>query len=623
MCGILGTINVPFDQGGLDRIRHRGPDGSGISQAPVGSHLLTLGHRRLSILDLSPAGHQPMWTRSRRHAIVFNGEIYNHRELRAELDYHDYRGHSDTETILNFLAARGVRSAERFNGIFAFALADFDARKLYLARDGFGVKPVYYRAAGRTLVFSSELRGIRQFFDDPLNVDSLAELLRLRYLPAPDTLFENIRKLRPGHIAEVDLAGSELRVTEYPFMRSWVRSAPIRNREDAVEQYGSLLKSGVERQLLSDVEVGVLLSGGIDSAVVGTLAQRAAPYKMKAFTVGFSETSAADEIQDAAETARLAGLDHHVVRIGLRQFLDLLPSINTIIEEPLATTSIIPMFSLAKLASSHVKVVLSGQGADETMGGYRRYQIELLRGFVPRAAVPALRRLSELAGVKSDPILRGLDSVSETDDIRRFESVYSVFSRDQIERLIGRDNSRATERIEYFFNLLRCQHQAQSVERMMNLDARMNLADDLLLYTDKITMHHSLECRVPLLDLDLVRFVESLPYRYRVGLWSGKRIHKWYARRILPAPILNRKKKGFLSPTEQWFKSQDTLREILLDRNSRFSTYFNLREVENVLAAHQAGSNRDRHIFLLLSLHYWMRDFLAPDAPPFGYAVAV
>jgi asparagine synthase (glutamine-hydrolysing) len=235
-----------------------------------------------------------------------------------------------------------------------------------------------------------------------------------------------------------------------------------------------------------------LLSGGIDSAVVGTLAQRAAPYKMKAFTVGFSETSAADEIQDAAETARLAGLDHHVVRIGLRQFLDLLPSINTIIEEPLATTSIIPMFSLAKLASSHVKVVLSGQGADETMGGYRRYQIELLRGFVPRAAVPALRRLSELAGVKSDPILRGLDSVSETDDIRRFESVYSVFSRDQIERLIGRDNSRATERIEYFFNLLRCQHQAQSVERMMNLDARMNLADDLLLYTDKITMHHSL-----------------------------------------------------------------------------------------------------------------------------------
>jgi asparagine synthase (glutamine-hydrolysing) len=623
MCGILGTVNVPFDQSGLDRIRHRGPDGSGISQTSMGNHLVTLGHRRLSILDLSPAGHQPMWTRSRRHAIVFNGEIYNHQELRAELDYVEYRGHSDTETILHCLASRGIRAAERFNGIFTFCLADFDARRLFLARDGFGVKPLYYRCDGRTLVFSSELRGIRQFFDDPLDVDNLAELLRLRYLPAPDTLFKNVYKLRPGHVAEVDLTGHQVRVREYPYLRSWIRSAPIRDRGDAIEQYGSLVNRAVARQLLSDVEVGVLLSGGIDSAMVATLAQRAAPYKIKAFTVGFSEASAADEVAEAAETARLAGLEHHVVRLGLRDFLELLPSINSIIEEPLATTSIIPMFSLAKLASSHVKVVLSGQGADETMGGYRRYQIELVRNFIPKVAVPALRKLAAMARVKSDSILRGLESVAEPDDVRRFENVYSVFSRDQIGRLIGRNNARATERIAYFFNLLRCNEQARSVERMMNLDARMNLADDLLLYTDKITMHHSLECRVPLLDLDLVRFVESLPYRYRVGLGSGKRIHKWHAARILPASILNRRKKGFLSPTARWFKAQGAMRDVLLDRTSPFSTYFNLREVEKVLTDHQAGWNRERHIFLLLSLSYWMRDFLPSKTPPFGYALAV
>ena len=233
MCGILATVNVPFDQAALDSIRHRGPDASGISQIAVGKHLVTLGHQRLSILDVSPAGHQPMWACNRRFAIVYNGEIYNHQELRQTLAHADYRGHSDTETILHCLAERGIKSASEFNGIFAFCLLDAKERKLYVARDPFGVKPVYYRAEAGTVVVSSELRGIRQFFSDTLDPDSLAELLRLRYLPAPDTLFRNVRKLRPGHVAEIDLNAAAPRISEYPLPRPSDRGAPVRDDRSA------------------------------------------------------------------------------------------------------------------------------------------------------------------------------------------------------------------------------------------------------------------------------------------------------------------------------------------------------------------------------------------------------
>jgi asparagine synthase (glutamine-hydrolysing) len=620
MCGILTTVNLPFDQSALDTIRHRGPDGSGISQAVVGAHLVTLGHRRLSILDLSAAGHQPMWTPDRTHAIVYNGEIYNHTDLRAGLDSIAYRGHSDTETILHCLARRGPGCAAAFNGIFAFCLLDVGAKKMYLVRDTFGIKPLYYRLDQRTLVACSELRGIRRFFDDPLDPESLAELLRLRYLPAPDTLLQNVQKLRPGHIAEIDLNGPMPRVSEYPFPERRPVATTRSARAEAISQYRATLTSAVRRQLQSDVEVGVLLSGGVDSAVVAALAQKAVPYRMKAFTVGYSEADSSDEIADAAESARVVGLDHHHVRIGFENFLELLPSINSMVEEPLATTSIVPMFALSRLASSHVKVVLSGQGADEILGGYRRYQMELLRGWIPMAAVPLARRI--LGGTRREAIARTLGAIGEPDDVRRFEEVYTVFPADRIAKLIGRAETRAEDRIRYFFDLLHCAARREPVERMMSLDARMNLADDLLLYTDKITMHHSLECRVPLLDLELVRLVESLPRAYRIAAGRGKRIHKWAAEKILPAHIVHRKKKGFQSPASRWFRSGGLLRDILLDPKSRFASAFDLREVERVLREHESGLNRERHIFLLLSLHFWMRECLAPRVPS-GCAVAV
>src|SRR5258706_2397672 len=351
MCGILGTINRPFGEPTLDLIRHRGPDDSAISRISIGRRLVTLGHRRLSILDLSPAGHQPMWTPCQKYAIVFNGEIYNHLELRDQIHSVEYRGHSDTETILNSLAQRGILSTAQFNGIYAFGFVDTEKQKLFLARDAFGVKPLYYWADNDSFLFSSELRTLRSFVDDSIDLASLAELLRLRYLPAPDTLFKKIRKVRPGHIVEVDLSGARLTVREYPFVGPVRCDTSVRNRAEALEQYGILLDQAVKRQLMSDVQIGVLLSGGIDSAIVASIAQKHAGYTMKAFTVGFKECSDADEIADARETADVLGLDHYFVRMGFPEFLDLLPRISAVVEEPLATDSAVPMFSLSALVS--------------------------------------------------------------------------------------------------------------------------------------------------------------------------------------------------------------------------------------------------------------------------------
>jgi len=614
MCGILGAIDRSFDTSLLRQIRHRGPDGLGIARMRAGVHQAVLGHCRLAIMDLSPSGHQPMSTDCGRYAITYNGEVYNHLELRKSLANQAFRGPCDTETILYCLARNGIGSVKRFNGIFAFGLVDSEHGKLFLARDPFGVKPLYYWGNAQGFVFSSEIRALRNLVNATVDPAALAEVLRLRYLPAPDTLLKGIHKVRPGHIVEVDLRSPELSLREYPYFDPVPVAAAQPSQAEAAEHYGFLLEQAVQRQLLSEVEVGVLLSGGIDSALVARFAQKHAPYRLKAFTVGFEESDEADEIAAATQTARTLGLDHSFVRVGLPDFLEILPRIASIVEEPLATASVVPMFYLSGLAAAHVKVVLSGQGADEVMGGYRRYQGELLRRYLPAGAIPLLSWAARVLRVRNDAVQRGLTSAREKDDLRRFLEVYTVFDPNQIRRLTGLEESLASQRIQYFFGLLQCSRLPDSAVRMMSLDLRTNLADDLLLYTDKITMHHSLECRVPLLDADLIRYAEGLPCRYRRSLWRGKVLHKQFATRVLPDWVVHRKKNGFFTPTKRWFRQTSAIKEILLDSKSRFSTYFDRTAVMAVIDAHSKGMDRDRQIFLLLSLYYWMKEWLcAPE----------
>ena len=607
MCGILGTINISEHHGVLDLIKHRGPDAYGEAHYQVGNHAVYLGHRRLSIVDLSSAGNQPMRSPDGLKALVYNGEVYNHLGLRSQLHDVHFIGHSDTETILHLLDGQGVAAIPNLNGIFAFAYLDMATSRLHLVRDPFGVKPLYYCQVGNTFAFCSEVRPLARMMRQEVSVKNLAELLRLRYSPSPDTLFNGIRKVRPGHFIEIDLAREKIQVTERSYLTPLpsVRQTP----GGGVGAYASLLRQAVERQLMSDVEVGVFLSGGVDSAVIAKLAQSCLPRKMKAFTVGFSEADDSDEIKEAQETADSIGLDHHLVTIGFDDFLSKLKECVVTVEEPLATTSMIPMYYLAELASQHVKVVLSGQGADESLGGYRRYQSEVMRRFVPSSAAQVMTRLVAHLGPQAGALARALPALAERQDIRRFSLAYEVFSSMQIEELIGVRDEHTEERIAYFYDLLACSSIADSAARMMAVDLRMNLADDLLLYTDKITMKHSLECRVPMLDIELVRFIEALPVGDRVRLGEGKVLHKRFAETVLPISIIRRKKKGFASPTRKWFREKTAIHDMLLSRGSKFAEYFNRQAIESVLNQHGEGYDRERHIFLLLGIYYWLEEF--------------
>lgn len=611
MCGILGSVNKYFDDSHLDLIKHRGPDDSGLDKVSVNEHVVRFAQRRLSILDLSPAGHQPMFSDCGNYMIILNGEIYNHMKLREKLpNTIKYNGHSDTETILYYLREFGAKGITDFNGIFAFALLDRIRNTVLLARDPFGVKPLYYSCGNSELVFSSEIRPLSKLLGNTgLKMDALATNLRLRYNPAPDTLHNGIKKILPGHYLEFDLNSKKLDYQANSYLDEL--PAPISGKKtDLVEEYGRKLDDAVKSQLLSDVEVGVLLSGGIDSALVAFLAKKHYTGNLKAFTIGFEGTNSEDEIEDAAETAQILGLDHKYRRISFTNFLEILRKCTMIVEEPLATTSIIPMYYLSELASAGVKVALTGQGADEPLGGYTRYKSELIRykvpGFMRKLSLP-----EALSGfIRNENISKGLSLINIDNETDRFLKVWEVFNIREIENLISVRENLSYSQVEYFYKILNCGSRRHPVERMMALDARLNLADDLLNYTDKITMHFALECRVPMLDLNLVRFIESLPVELKLNIRGGKIIHKKYAREILPEKIINRRKKGFLSPTNSWFKDEaESIKDILLQSGTNFSKIFRQPFVADIIKKHQLGFNQEKKIFLLLSICFWLESW--------------
>ena len=605
MCGILGTINKTFNQDTLNLIGHRGPDASGIEQFNFENNKIILAQTRLAIVDLSDAGAQPMISACGNYAITFNGEIYNHLDLRKKLQEINFKGHSDTETILYYLIKFGIEGVKDFNGIFGFSFLDIKNKKQYIVRDHFGVKPVYYYFNDNELIFASEIRPIKQLIDTELNKDNLSTLLRLRYIPSPNTLYNNIKKIKPGHFLEINLSEKEIIVTEKSFVQKLPKTISLSTHE-TLTQYGTYLEQAVKRQLMSDVEVGILLSGGIDSAVVAAIAQKYSTKPLKAFTIGFEGLYNEDEIAEAKETADLLGLEHFTKKISFKNFLDIFKETTRIIEEPLATTSVIPMYYLAQLASEQVKVVLTGQGADEPLGGYQRYQGEIISEKIPRSLIKTGGKIINKFGVKSEKFIRAANSLGEKDDVKRFLNVYSVFTQPEIQTLLNIKETQAENQIAYFYNLLNCRSKKHSVERMMAIDTRMNLADDLLLYTDKITMNFALECRVPMLDIELVKYIESLPYSERVLRGKTKIIHKEYAKKILPEQIINRPKKGFQSPTQTWFRQYNSeIKELLLS-SELFTEIFNNEAVNEILNQHLQGYNREKQIFLLLSIYYWL-----------------
>ncbi|RSK41507.1 asparagine synthase (glutamine-hydrolyzing) [Mangrovimonas spongiae] len=611
MCGIIGTLNREVNKEVLNAIHHRGPD----YQSSYHWHNVSLGHTRLSIVDLSSAGNQPMQTDCGNYTIVFNGEVYNHQELRKELSGIQFKGHSDTETILYYLREKGIEAVKKFNGIFAFAFLDKLQNKLFIARDPFGVKPVYYHSLeGKLLAFCSEIKGLFALgASKELDCSLLTSFLKLKYSPSPYTLYKNIKKVKPGSVIEVNV--SDKKITSYSYFG---RVPEINNNisvKEALEQYDLLLRKAVKRQLMSDVPISLLLSGGVDSALLALLAKEESNSEIQTYTAGYvNANNDVNELEDAEFSAKHIGVKNTKVILDEKVFLKELPKLIDFVEEPLGTQSIFPIHFLSKqINEDGYKVTLTGQGVDEPWGGYNRYNPqELIESF--REAPQIFK--GALKSIKKDNVRRAIKAINANDTISGFTESYSLFDETMLKKLLNydmfefKDKTFTDQLIKNNYDLYNLESRS-ATSAMMALDARMNLADDLLIYTDKISMRHSIETRVPFLDIELMEFAESLPNSMKVTLFKNKILHKKLAERYLPKEIIYRKKRGFKTPRKQWFKGDvgEMLEASILHSKGTFGEVFNKEQISNYFALHRGGKvNYEKQLFSLIVMFYWMEN---------------
>lgn len=622
MCGICGQFNFrnrePVDPEAIramaEVIRHRGPDDEGFFI----SGELGLGFRRLSIIDLA-LGHQPMSDPEEGVWVVFNGEIYNFPELKKELQGkgHVFRTNSDTEVIVHGYKEWGCDVVSHLNGMFGFAIWDVARRRLVLARDRAGIKLIYYRLERDRIAFASEIRSLlaTRKGKPSVNLPAVNLFLRYRYTPSPLTLFDGIQKLAPGTMLVVE--NGEARVRRYWNFKP-VPFDPVPTVEEAEEELLRLYRQAVRRQLLSDVPVGLLLSGGLDSGLLLALMSEQGSDR-KTFSVGYGlQNDAHDELVDAAFTARQLKAPNFPVEIGQKEFETILPQVTRILEEPVATASIVPMYYVCQRARVDVKVVLLGQGPDELFGGYIRH-LGIQYGKYWRSAPGFLqkwtgRALSTLP--RNEAIKRALYSVGEKDRLRRYQQIFSILPAPVIDSLFqeGRiPRGTGDEILRCWDGLDPLMDQVDELTGFSFLEIRSALPDELLMYSDKISMHHSLEGRVPYLDHDVIEFVERLPAEFKVRHGGRKWLHRRVCSRMLPGEVIHRKKRGFAcTVVDKWFRSSlsGMMDGVFLDNRSLMYSYLNPEPVRRLYQDHTRHiSNNYKILFSLVFFEQWLREF--------------
>ena len=626
MCGICGQFNFksrkPVKRREIEAMNlslaHRGPDDEGYYiTGPLG-----LGFRRLSIIDLA-GGHQPMSDENDSVWVVFNGEIYNFLDLRRELAAHGhvFRTNSDTEVIVHGYKQWGDAVLNRLNGMFGLAIWDVRRKRLILARDPFGIKPLYYGIFDDCLCFGSEMRAIRTAMRSEPDIDpvSLNLFLRYRYTPSPYTILKGIRKLAPGTMLSVQSGSYEL--------RRWYRFKPVpfsppKSASVAREELLDLYKRAIGRQLISDVPVGLLLSGGIDSGLLLGLMNLNGD-EWPTYTVGYGSSFADDELADGAETARVLGSRHTGVSITRSVFEETLPKVVASLEEPIAASSIVPMYFVCERASQDVKVALVGQGPDELFGGYRRHLG--VRYGAAWAKLPGWVRTpaSGLIGAlpRNETLKRGANSLAIRDRMRRYQYVLSLLPCEQVEDLFqdGQLGPGSGDTIlECWESMTDLMTETDELGGLQFLEVRSTLPDELLMYADKLSMAHGLELRVPYLDNEIVEYVERLPANLKVRNGSRKWLHRQVCRAFLPGSILKRPKRGFAcNVVDDWFRSAMNSRIVdsLLDSSSRIYQYLRANAVRELFEQHSSG-RYDNHkiLFSLVVLEQWLRMHESPVA---------
>jgi asparagine synthase (glutamine-hydrolysing) len=650
MCGICGIFNYgnsapTFDEALLvkmsDTIRHRGPDDSGTFISP--NRRAGFGFRRLSIVDLSPAGHQPMFSQDGSVTIVFNGEIYNHQVLRKEFETKGlhYRSRSDTESIINAYQEYGVDFVHKLLGMFAMAIWDEKKQQLVLARDRIGIKPLYYTIAGGNFIFGSEIKAILQHpaVHREFNEEALDAFLTFLVSPAPLTMFKNIYKLEPGHRLAIGRDG-QIRKEQYwdpvpngrqpsidldgtPIEQSKLLEAgPPTSEEPCISTIRTLLKQSVKDRMMSDVPFGVFLSGGIDSSTNVALMAELMDRPVDTFSVGFRDLEKYNELQYARQIAKEFKTNHHEVIIDQKLAFEFLPKLIYHQDEPIADPVCIPLYFVSKLARDNGTIVIQvGEGSDEQFAGYPAYLRELkfhkwLWG--PYRAVPKFVRsgIHSLAAAWLRPRHRLLEldyirKASERDEL--FWGDVNIFTETHKKLLLksyqqGQDH-RARELAQHWHEeILRRDPQADYLKRMVYLEFKNRLPELLLMRVDKVSMATSVESRVPFLDHRLVEYSMTIPKRFKVKAGEPKYILKKAVEGLIPRNIIYRKKQGFAAPVNEWLRSEWLcfMESKILNSSLMRQNIFNREFIQTLIRDHRSG-RRDEGLPLwaLLNLALW------------------
>jgi asparagine synthase (glutamine-hydrolysing) len=625
MCGICGIffsdrdwhVNGDVLAGMNRRIVHRGPDDEGFfAEENVG-----LAMRRLSIIDVK-SGHQPLANENQDVWIVFNGEIYNHAELRKGLEAkgHRYRSRSDTETVVHLYEEYGRDCVRHLRGMFAFVIWDRRKRVLFAARDRLGIKPLYYRWDGKAFLFGSEIKTILAYpgVTAEFNRSTLAEYLAFGYITGSETMFAGIRKLMPGHILELSEHG-EARIERYWDLTTEV-DRDVRPREYYVKTYRELLEGAVESHLMSDVPLGMFLSGGLDSSAVAALATKIRGDQIKTFAVGYGE-EAFSELGYAREVAAHIHSDHHEVRLSREDFFDGLPRLIWHEDEPIVWPSSVSLYSVARLAGEHVKVVLTGEGSDETLGGYTRYAWTLMNSRMDRVyrsvTTDGMRRLMRKAihgGPLSATLHRKLGHTFLVRDGNSwpsfyYDNFYSAFSgAEQLELLTPGALAETGNAYASSMDAWERSH-GDMLHRLLYADINSYLIE-LLMKQDQMSMAASVESRVPFLDHVLVEFTARIPAQYSINGMAGKFILKQAVEDLLPKSIVYRQKMGFPTPWEYWLEGPqlDDLERMLLEPRSVQRGLFRSEVLRRLFAEHRSQTrDHGNRIWRLLNLETWFR----------------
>jgi asparagine synthase (glutamine-hydrolysing) len=626
MCGICGKFF--FDRGAsvsevvikdmADAITHRGPDDEGFYI----SGQIGLGFRRLSIIDLS-GGHQPLSNEDGTVWIIFNGEIYNFQTLRGELiaKGHSFRTKSDTEVIVHLYEEYGPDCVQHLRGMFAFAIWDSRERALFLARDRVGIKPLYYFVDKKFLAFSSELKAI---LADPaiireVDPQMIDRFLTYYYMPGEKTLLRNLFKLEPGHI----LFAKDGRVEIRPYWDlNFSESEVKRSAADCEEQLVELLDETVRLHMISDVPVGFLLSGGLDSTAMLSFAAQKTDKPLSTFTVGFSSHGVVDERPFARLAAEEFGSRHYELSISSSDFAQFLPDYVWHMEEPVCEPPAVALYYLSKLASEHVKVLISGEGGDEAFGGYENYRnifwFEQLKAAVGPLQKPIANGMNLLGRKMRSRVLTKYGARMEVpfEDyyFSRTSSPFEWFPRQRLnfysEAMAGRVNADQSTIVTRQYLSKAADYSL--LNKMLYVDTKTWLPDDLLVKADKMTMANSVELRVPLLDHKVLEFAAALPRDQKVRRWTMKYLAKKALRHRVPRAILSRRKAGFPVPYRAWLRTSlvDWVSEILLDPQTLSRGYFRRDMVEKLIKLNLNGADYSKELFSLVVLELWHRTFL-------------